>query len=225
MRKLIQAGFVAATALTAFTGALTADSQTAFAQYKQQGDWLVRGRAIWIAPNEDQSVSPAAVGGDADISNELVPELDISYFFTDNIAAELILAVAEHDVDLEDTAAGDVDLGSVTHAPASLLLQYHFDPIGVNNVSPYIGAGLNYTMFLDEDASAQLNSIDYENSLKYVIQAGADIPLDENWSLNFDAKYMWIETDLDANVIGVGNVDAEVDIDPLVLGVGIGYRF
>lgn len=190
--------------------------------WKQAGDVLVRGRIIGVIPNEDQSVSP--IGGTVDIDNSVNPELDFSYFFTDHIAAELILASPPHDVYLNDSTIGGVDLGSVWLLPPTLTLQYHFDPIGRWGISPYVGAGINYTWFYGEDVSSPVNSADYGSSFGGALQVGADIPVSGNWFLNLDAKYVWINTDVDYET-AVGHVDADVDIDPLIVGFGIGYKF
>jgi len=131
---------------------------------------LIRVRGI--AAIADESADIEAVEGDVDVGSSIVPELDISYFFTENIAAELILATTNHDVEAVDTALGDVDLGDVWLLPPTVTLQYHFSPRG--SVRPYVGAGVNYTFFYEQDPGA---------------------------------------------------VGADVDLDPLVIGVGIGRRF
>jgi outer membrane protein len=89
-------------------------------------------------------------------------------------------------------------------------------------LSPYVGAGLNYTIFYNEDAGSSITSIDYENSLGYALQAGVDYALDDNWSLNLDVKKLWLDTDVKING---GAVTANVNLDPWIVGVGVGYRF
>lgn len=194
--------------------ALTAGS--AFAQ-EEQNPWQVRVRAIGVMPEEDAHVS--GIGGHIDIDNAYVPELDISYFFTKNIAAELILATAKHEVKDKDSALGDVDLGSAWLLPPTLTLQYHFTPD--NTFSPYVGAGVNYTMFYNEDSGA-MDRVKYEDGFGVALQAGMDYKLDSHWLLNIDAKKLWLNTDVSVNS---GAVTADVDIDPWIIGVGVGYRF
>ena len=127
---------------------------TATAQnHPQAGDLLVRARAIYISPDESSTITP--IGGKADFSNETVPELDFTYFFTDNIAAELILATAKHDAKAKGTTAGTFDAGSAWVLPPTLTLQYHFT--NFDSFKPYIGAGINYTMYLAEDPGCKAN--------------------------------------------------------------------
>lgn len=102
----------------------------------EAGDWVVRARAVNVAPQN--SSSPLA--GVA-VSNETIPEADISYFFTDNISAELVLTYPQkHDVTLNGAS-----LGTLRELPPTLLAQYHFMP--GSSFSLYVGAGLNYTRF------------------------------------------------------------------------------
>lgn len=109
--------------------AATAIAMTAAAPaFAGQGDWLIRLRAIDVMPNESADIDP--IGGDVDIDNSIVPELDITYFFQDQWAVELILGVTPHDVAAVDTGAGDVDLGDVALLPPTLTVQYHFNPDG-----------------------------------------------------------------------------------------------
>jgi len=186
-----------------------------------EGDspWLIRGRAVWVQPDESASIS--AIGGDADIDASVVPELDITYFFTDNIAAELILAVTPHDVTATGTALGNVDLGDVLLLPPILLAQYHFIPDG--QFRPYVGAGINYTIFFSEDApGGTVTNIDYDNSVGWALQAGVDYDLGNGWLLNADVKKLFLSTDVSINN---GAILADVDIDPWLIGFGVGYRF
>ena len=103
---------------------------------------LIRLRGIIAVPDESADIE--AIGGDVDVDSFVVPELDISYFFTEKIAAELILATTNHDAVAVDTALGDVDIGDVWLLPPTVTLQYHFSPRG--SIRPYVGAGVNLSL-------------------------------------------------------------------------------
>lgn len=192
-------------------------SQIAFA--KDKGDLLIRLRTIGFVP--DSGGATAQFGGDADVGSAVVPELDITYFFTKNIAAELILATTQHKVDLRDSTAGDLDLGRVQLLPPHLNLQYHFRPD--KKFSPYLGAGIGYVFFFDEKDGSSINSINYKNSVSWSLQAGMDYKLNDRWSLNVDLKKVFVDTELHIN--GGGVTASDVDLDPWVFGIGVGYRF
>lgn len=185
----------------------------------EQGDWLIRLRGLHVMPNESATIDP--IGGDVDIDTSIVPELDISYFIQDNWAVELILGVTPHDVSAVGTSVGNVDLGDVTLLPPTLTLQYHFNPEG--KVRPYLGAGVNYTTFFNEDLpnGSALSTIDYDDSFGLAAQAGLDYALENGWLVNFDVKYIDINTD----VLIDGAISADVDIDPVIFGIGIGRTF
>ncbi|XBQ14907.1 MAG: OmpW family outer membrane protein [Oceanicaulis sp.] len=208
--------------VTAAAAAMTVTGLAAPA-HADKGDWLFRLRAINVTPDESASIDP--IGGDVDIDTSIVPELDITYFFADNFAAELILGVTPHDVTAVDTALTDVDLGSVTLLPPTLTFQYHFNPEG--RFRPYAGVGVNYTMFFNEDlpTGSPLVSIDYDESLGLALQAGADVAINDTWFVNFDVKKIWINTDVTIDAGGLGMVAADVDIDPVVFGVGVGFKY
>jgi outer membrane protein len=176
------------------------------------GDVMVRARAINVRPDESGRVSN---GDSVHINDTVVPELDFSYFFTPNVSAELIAAVTPHDV---KTSSG-INAGSVWLLPPTLTLQYHFTQM--TGVIPYVGAGVNYTHFYDEKGGA-LNRVNYDDSFGAVLQAGADIPLEGNWYANVDVKKVYIDTKATFSPSGV---TANVDIDPWIVGVGVGYKF
>ena len=178
--------------------------------------WLVRGRLINVVPVVGSTVS---INGAVTSGNSLVPELDISYFWTDHFATELILATSKHTIGAIDTDLGDLDIGHVWALPPTLLAQYHFNPDG--QIRPYVGAGINYTIFHSADAG-DLATIDYSNSFGLAFQAGVDIGINDHWAFNLDAKKIYINTDASINA---GAVTAAVDLDPWVFGAGFAYRF
>ncbi|MEL6257741.1 MAG: OmpW family outer membrane protein [Pseudomonadota bacterium] len=209
----------------------------------QDSPWQVRVRALGVLPDEGAELSTGGtpIEGSVTIEDQYVPEVDVTYFFTDNLAVELIAAVTPHEVSTVKTTVGDVltnasvDLGDVWLLPPTLTAQYHFH---LNDrVKPYIGAGINVTFFFAEDEGATADGIDYDPSVGPAIQAGLDFDLDGKpggWLVNLDVKKVWINSDVEVDLssalgpaLGVDEVivDADVDINPLIVGVGLGYRF
>lgn len=173
--------------------------------------WQARFRIVAVSPSPDDDID----GADVDISTTFVPEVDFTYFFNKHLAAELILATTKHDVEIENGA----DLGNVWLLPPTLNLQYHFY---ANDFKPYVGAGLNYTIFYGEDAG-DLEDIDYDNSVGFSLQTGVDYNLNDKWFLNFDIKKLFLKTDVTIN--NDSSNKAEVEINPLIVGFGVGLKF
>jgi len=214
--------------------------------HAEAGDWVVRVRAVNVSPNEDSSlgkdvnkvVGPATMspGAELNVSDKVIPELDISYYFTKHIAAELILALGtRHNVSITGDSVGAVGnqgLGSVNLLPPTLTAQWHFNPDQM--IDPYVGAGINYTMMLDRNLKGSAGAIT-GNKIKidsdswgWALQAGVDINLKDGWLLNADVKYVTIDTDVKLKGTATGNtwrkIDS-VDINPWVIGFGIGKKF
>ncbi|WP_322550525.1 OmpW/AlkL family protein [Flavobacterium psychraquaticum] len=188
--------------------------------------WQVRVRGVGVV-TPDQSAKIGIIGGDVQISDTFIPELDFTYFFTEHFAAELILGTAKHDVKAINTVAGDIDLGSAWLLPPTLTAQYHFYVSDKKIVKPYIGAGVNYTLFYNVKSGA-VADVKYENSLGYAAQAGIDLNLTDSFFINIDAKRLFLKTDVtvDAtNLVAGLVVPAEVTIDPWLFGIGVGMRF
>lgn len=183
-------------------------SVPAFAQGAGEGPWMVRVRAVHL-----DSANKDSTGLNLSINDKWIPEVDVSYFFTPNFAAELILTVPQkHTLSSNGTA-----IGSLRHLPPTLLAQYHFT--GLTGLRPYLGAGINYTRFSSVNLPAGVD-ID-RSSFGPALQAGVDIPLGKQVSLNFDLKKVWIKTDVSAGGVGIGTFK----VDPVLFGVGLGYRF
>ena len=204
--------------------ALALTALPAMAQ-ETQGDWLVRARAVRLDPaNHSTAIGTLAVPADAiTINSKTIPEVDVTYFFTPNIAAELVLTVPQKQrVTVEQSAlGGPVEIGTFKHLPPSLLLQYHFIPNGT--FRPYIGAGLNYTRISSTRlAVPTVGELQLDhNSFGLALGAGFDIAIAKNVFLNFDVKKLQIRTDVKL----AGTTLSTVKVDPWLIGVGIGYRF
>ncbi|HEX7650821.1 MAG TPA: OmpW family outer membrane protein [Noviherbaspirillum sp.] len=181
----------------------------------QQSPWMIRARAVNISPaNNSDPVGGTGAADRLTVSSKTIPEVDVSYFFTPNISAELILTYPQkHTVYLDGA-----DIGSFKHLPPTLLAQYHFMP--QNQVSPYVGVGVNYTNISSVNLLNGGATLD-NHSFGFALQAGADFKIDKNWSLNLDVKKVQIRSD----VMSGGAKISRVKVDPLLVGVGVGYRF
>ncbi len=195
------------------------------------GDVILRARAIIVAPQESSSgIQPTFPGEKVKVSNRWAPEVDVTYMLTDNIGFELIAATTKHHVSGRSGTTGSIGrLASTWVLPPTLTAQYHFAPDAA--VRPYVGAGVNYTIFYSEKASSGLEGavgdtdVSLSNSLGPAIQAGVDLDIGKNFFLNFDAKWVRIRTKARLNTTALGTERVKVHIDPLIFGVGIGRRF
>lgn len=194
-------------------------SPLAFAKdaHAEAGTWEIGLRAVSVLPENGGSTT---IGGTPEADNSFVPEIDFSYFFTDHVAAELILAIAPHEASVKGSGSGDLDLGDALVSPATLNLQYHFMPD--QQISPYVGAGINYTLMYSEDNGKDSNKLDVDNGFGYSLQAGVDYWLDDDFGLNFDVKKIWVEHDVSVNG---GAVTGELELDPWIIGAGVTWRF
>jgi outer membrane protein len=214
--------------------------------HAEAGDWVVRARAVNVAPNEDSKLGKTVnnllgapvmtPSAELAVSDKIIPELDISYYITKNIAAELILAIGtRHNVSIQGDSAGAVGnqaLGSVNLLPPTLTAQWHFNPD--QTFDPYVGAGVNYTIMLDRNLKGSTGAI-AGNKIKIesdswgpALQAGFDINLKDGWLINADVKYVWLDTDVKLKGAVTGNAWRKIDsldINPWVVGIGIGKKF
>lgn len=194
------------------------------------GDLLVRLRGIYVAPQDDSGgVLPAVPTGSVTVDDAIVPELDFTYFLTNNIAAELILATSPHDIHGAGALSGLNKIADTMALPPTLTLQYHFIPDG--RVRPYVGAGVNWTIFYSEDSKASLEGalggptdVSLDDSFGWAVQAGVDFDITDRVFMNLDVKYIDIDTTATLNTGGAINT-VDVEIDPLIFGVGFGMRF
>lgn len=177
----------------------------------QEGPWLVRARAVHL---DMKNGGDSATTETLSVNNKSVPEVDISYFFNKNVAAELVLTVPQK----QRVYQNGTEVGTFKHLPPTLMLQYHFTDF--NGFKPYVGAGLNYTKIGNESILNGAATLD-ERSVGTALQVGVDIPLTKQLSLNVDVKQVQIRSHVYVNGSDVGTLR----LDPVLFGVGVGYRF
>ena len=197
--------------------------------------WMIRLRVLGVLPDAGGStVNVAGVpalsspNSGLSISDQAIPELDISYFFTRNIAAELILGVTRHSISGTGTL-NPLPIGKTTLLQPTLTLQYHFTNFGA--FKPYVGAGVNYTVFFNNSAAntpvggLAVTNLHVSNQWGGAVQFGFDYMLDRHWGLNVDVKKLWLRPDYSATVNGTIPVTGTAHIDPWLVGGGVTYKF
>jgi outer membrane protein len=184
----------------------------------QESPWMVRVRATNLNWENGQSTATINASGlNVNAKDKTIPELDVTYFFTKNIAAELVLTYPQR----VDVRSHSTSLGTVTALPPTLLAQYHFTQFGP--LKPYVGAGVNYTRFGSRNlGDADQYSVE-KSSIGYAAQIGADYMLTKNWGINLDVKYLQIETDVIVNSTGASA--GVLKLSPIATSVGVTYKF
>ncbi len=193
----------------------------------EAGQWMVRAGATNIYPDDDNGdlnlnrLDPALSPAEIDVDDAWGFTFNISYFFTENWAVELLAAAPyNHDFDIDDPGLGFGISGETDHLPPTLSVQYHF-PLANQRFTPYVGVGVNWTIFDDEDLDNLPLDVDLDDSVGLAGQVGVDIDINENWFMNVDLRYIQIESDVEVAGVDVG----DVEIDPWLFGLNVGYRF
>ncbi len=183
------------------------------AMAQDSGSWLVRGRVLNLKSANDDTT-----GLKLSVNDKTFPEVDISYFVSPNLAVELVLTYPQK----HDLRAGGTKIGTLKHLPPTLLAQWHF-PMG--GFRPYVGAGLNLTLFsdvkFDPAVAAALSPSIKKSSTGAAFQVGVDVPVGSGWLVNVDLKKVQIKTD----VLSFGAKAGTFKVDPTLLSLGVGKRF
>lgn len=186
----------------------------AFAQ--QAGEWTFSVGAHQVNPKSDNG-SLAAGTLDVEVGSNVRPTITAEYFIRDNLGIEVLASLPfQHDIDI----AGVGNVGSTKHLPPTVSLQYHF---GEGKVKPFVGLGVNYTLFFSEDTSGALsgNDLKLDDSFGLAAHAGIDFKVGEKGAIRVDARWIDIDTDVELNGTGLGTVE----IDPLVYGAAYVFQF
>ena len=202
------------------TALLSALSVTPLIASAEKGDWLVRFGVTSVSPN-DSSTGLSGVGPTATVGVEdnTQPFVNISYMIEKNLAIEVLAATPfSHDIVGTGALAALGKVGETKHLPPTVSIQYHFN--NEQSIRPYVGAGINYTVFFEEKATNTITSLDIEDSWGLATQVGVDIDINKEWFFNADIRYIDIETTATTDL---GTSD--VKINPTVISMGVGTRF
>jgi outer membrane protein len=184
------------------------------------GTVLLRGRIVGILPDDhDNEIS--AIGGHVEVSNSVTPEVDLSYFLTDHLAIEGEAGVTHNRLTAKNTALGDIDVGQVWGVPVIAILQYHLLPRSRWN--PYAGVGIAFLRYFDAQPGGGLvQQLSVQSETGAVFQAGLDFEITDRWYGNFDIKKLLVSS---RATVDNGAITATGNISPIIVGMGIGYRF
>lgn len=193
-------------ALSTFTMAPTVQAAA-----EEDSRWLFRAGSSFIAPKQDNGMLTA---GSIDVDNASGFSFNVAYYFTPNLAVDVLAALPfKHIFSIN----GEI-FDTTQHLPPTVTLQYHFMP--ASRVQPFVGLGLNYTLFFDEQLAGP-GELDLDPSFGLAAQIGLDVPLNDRWRVGLDARYIDIDTDASVDGQDIGTVE----IDPIVYSVNLGYRF
>lgn len=207
----------------------------------EAGDWIVRSGLTTVDPKEDSDAPVHSalgdLGGEVSVDSDTQLGLTVEYMYSKNIGIELLAATPfEHTVSAKGgtlSALGLDEVADVKHLPPTLSVNYHFDT-GTNFI-PYVGVGLNYTIFFSEEASSALEAavgdddVELDDSWGWSAQVGFDYEVNQNWLVNASVRYINIETEAEIQTPGLAapghKVNVDVDIDPMVYSLSVGYKF
>tara|TARA_R110002049_G_scaffold49267_5_gene141163 strand:+ start:2037 stop:2750 length:714 start_codon:yes stop_codon:yes gene_type:complete len=237
MKRVLTMTAAAAMACTATVG-----------QAYDQGDWVLRVGATTVSPDTDSDDInlPTGLVAKADVDDDTQLGIIPVYMFTEHFAVEVLAATPfKHNIEAKGEGAikgTNLDAGSTKQLPPTISFQF-YPRGGQSGWQPYIGAGLNYTTFFDEDVDNELigllgsltggavngADLDLDDSWGLALQAGVDIPINDHWAFNAGVWYLDIDTTAKitakANGATAATVKFDVDIDPWVYNVGIAYKF
>ena len=224
--SILRAALAAATLLAGSGAAFAADmapvseAPVAAETISAKSPWQVRLRGLGVITRDSGFVDGIA-GSGLSFSDTAIPELDFSYYFTDNIAAELILGTTYAKVSGEGSIDGLGEVGKTWLLPPTLTLQYHFTDFGA--FKPYVGAGVHYTMFYHHKG-INASSLDVKNSFGAALQVGFDYMIDDHWGANVDVKKIFLRPDWEGT-LGTTPISGKANLDPWLVGAGVTYRF
>ncbi|WP_299962782.1 OmpW family outer membrane protein [uncultured Roseobacter sp.] len=190
------------------SSALTISAVPALAQ--SQGDWTF---GLGVGSVDPKSDNGTVAGVEADIASDEAITFTLEYFIRDNIGIELLAATPfEHDISLPG-----VGEASTKHLPPTLSLNYHFQ--NASAWKPYVGLGINYTTFFEEET--ELGTLELDDSFGLAVQAGLDYQIDDARALRLNLRWFDIDTDAELDGADIGTAE----IDPLFFGVSYVLRF
>lgn len=238
MNRAIKLGAAAAVGLT--VGAATS------VMAHEKGDILVRGGVVTVMPTGDSGTVSGLPDGVNNARVEVENNSQLSlvgvYMLRDKVGLEVLAATPfKHDIIGKGDLEG-VDVGETRHLPPTVSLQYYFGEKDAK-FKPYLGVGLNYTLFFSEKVDGDLLNtlntlptvaglggvksadLELDGSLGLAAQAGVDVKLKDRWYLNAALWYVDIDTEAELKTDLGTTHKVDVEVDPWVFNVSLAYKF
>lgn len=213
-------GFSSGFASQAFAPSSQKEEPAARYHQTKRGDWITRLRALYLLPFSSSSSVSSIPNSGVKAHPGWTGEFDFGYMFTQNLGSELILATSYHTLWGTKSLQG-TKIGSAWLLPPTLTLQVRLLPKSI--IQPYLGGGVNYTVFYGKHCNLANTSLHLNPSWGGAVQAGIDYFFFRDWLFNVDVKYIWIHTD--ARLHGGVNGKVHVNINPLAIGFGFGRKW
>ena len=189
---------------------------------QSKGDWTLGVGVHQVNPKSGNGALDGSALGlgslPVDVDSDVKPTITAEYFIADNLGIEVLAALPfKHDISIDGVGV----VGETRQLPPVVSLQYHFNSTG--KVSPFMGAGLNYTVFFSQKTKGALagTDLDLRNSWGLAAHAGLDFKVGERGALRVDVRWADIDTDVKVNGANLGTVN----IDPLVYGAAYVWKF
>lgn len=229
--------------ILSMTALVSATALSIQAQAYEAGDWVVRLGATQVAPAEDSSLLAldgaaltSPLNGRVGLDNDTQLGLTVEYMINQNWGIELLAATPfSHTASVTDgEALQGLNVADVKHLPPTLSAVYHFNMD--SKFQPYVGVGINYTVFFDEDLTSRADAtfasvgltggdIELDSSWGVALQIGADYHLNDRWLLNASVRWVDIETTAKIKFDNGSVIKSDIDVDPYVYTLSVGYKF
>jgi len=199
----------------------------------QDSKWKVRFRMVSVDPTDSSTTLAGTedTQGEAtyvDVDSDFIPEVDVTYMFTKNWGLEVIAGTSNHSIIAVEGLLSGAKVGDIALLPPTFTAQYFFNPD--SEVQFYLGAGLNYTLFYDYSITPDIEGLgvtdlEFSNSFGWALNTGIDGYISDQWLINVDIKYVSIDTTVDLMAGDTVANTVDVDINPWLVSLGVGYKF
>lgn len=184
------------------------------------GDWITRARALYVYPYGSSGSLSTIPNTGVTVRPSWTGEVDVGYMFTKNLGSELIVGTACNTI-YGTKALKGTKIGTTWLLPPTLTLQWRFLPSF--RLQPYVGGGVNYTLFYGEACSLPGTHLSLKHTWGPALQFGTDVFITKHWFVNADVKYIWMWSK--AYLTGAVPGSVSVNVNPWLMGVGFGYKW
>jgi len=196
----------------------------------ERGNWMVRFQTLYVHPDANSGTVGGMADTGLDVDTDITWGFNLTYWVTPHFSLDLSFYDSKHDISGTGLLADTGDIADYRMFPPALSARWHFAPS--KWITPYVGGGVNYTWFHDEEPKAYLLepsgpdvTVSMDDTWGWHLQGGVDIYFHDHWCFNWEISYMDIDTETTYTEEGYMPVKTDLSIDPWVTGIGFGFRF